>query len=633
MKLEKGLNRLPAVFFALFLSVVFFLVILNFQNRFTHSDSTIKNGELSISASKLSEKPYRFIGTEWKFYPDELLTPDTIENKKEEEGYAAFDRKKFINLIDGCGSYVLKLRLPQGKHTYGLEIPHMYSAYKIYVNDKMMLQSGNPDKNGYTESAQDRMINFESEGDTTIIIAASNYSNFLGGIQKPLIFGTQLAVNVLRAARIGINIFVMVIFLLISLLSLYLKKKMKERQAGIFALLCLAAGSTAMFPVLHASIALPVHPFNSLELLSAFMVTALSVMLFNQLCNTSTILRKVSNSFVLLFCTGMFIYAMASDGITETGVTVSAVFTLIFRIASAIYLLSAAFVSVKKNTAVSAALLYSALFYGVSCTFTYVYPLYEPIFAGKYMEWGNLALTVSVGYILWKKIATVFKYHTLYDEEHRQMTRQLGMQMEYTKQLGAQLEENKKMNHDIRHHLRVISMIAQSDADRQVQEYISKVAQSLEETSNIQMKPMCRNIALDALLRYYRNIIWKKGIQFESQLVFPDHFPMRDVELCTVIGNLTENAMEACDRQKDGERIICIRANTRTHIFVLSIENSFGGQAVRRENSFLSAKRGFEAMGIGINSASEIINQYGGEIRFSNTDRVFRVVLTLPLNG
>ena len=54
-----------------------------------------------------------------------------------------------------------------------------------------------------------------------------------------------------------------------------------------------------------------------------------------------------------------------------------------------------------------------------------------------------------------------------------------------------------------------------------------------------------------------------QGTEFQVRLDLPDQMPLTDVELCTVLGNLLDNAVEACSRQKQGVRRIFIAGETR----------------------------------------------------------------------
>ena len=68
-----------------------------------------------------------------------------------------------------------------------------------------------------------------------------------------------------------------------------------------------------------------------------------------------------------------------------------------------------------------------------------------------------------------------------------------------------------------------------------------------------------------------------QGTEFQVRLDLPNQMPLTDVELCTVLGNLLDNAVEACSRQKQGVRRIFVASETRGNMYFLKIENTYDG--------------------------------------------------------
>jgi len=66
------------------------------------------------------------------------------------------------------------------------------------------------------------------------------------------------------------------------------------------------------------------------------------------------------------------------------------------------------------------------------------------------------------------------------------------------------------------------------------------------------------NIELDALVQYYSNLAQSAGIQFRARLSLPAVLNFPIVDLCGLLGNLMENAVEACQRQQTGNKTIFI---------------------------------------------------------------------------
>ncbi len=108
-----------------------------------------------------------------------------------------------------------------------------------------------------------------------------------------------------------------------------------------------------------------------------------------------------------------------------------------------------------------------------------------------------------------------------------------------------------------------------------VRDYLSQVSQNL--TASIPHISFCENLAADALLRYYYAVSKEQGIDIRFNFSLPENMPTSDVELCTVLGNLLENAVEACLRICEGNRFVYINSKVAGQMPFMLIENSFDG--------------------------------------------------------
>ena len=62
---------------------------------------------------------------------------------------------------------------------------------------------------------------------------------------------------------------------------------------------------------------------------------------------------------------------------------------------------------------------------------------------GWFGEWGSFAMTLTIGYVLWRDIVSAYRFNLAFAAEYRQMERQLAMQVEYADQLARRSDENR----------------------------------------------------------------------------------------------------------------------------------------------------------------------------------------------
>ena len=106
--------------------------------------------------------------------------------------------------------------------------------------------------------------------------------------------------------------------------------------------------------------------------------------------------------------------------------------------------------------------------------------------------------------------------------------------------------------------------------------------------------------------------------------------PIPDSDLAVLVGNLVENAVEACGAVTEGERRVTVRGMTREDRLLLTIDNTFA-RPPRKDVSgvYLSSKH--SGQGIGIESAKAIARRHGGAVRIEQQEDLFCVSIILSL--
>lgn len=136
----------------------------------------------------------------------------------------------------------------------------------------------------------------------------------------------------------------------------------------------------------------------------------------------------------------------------------------------------------------------------------------------------------------------------------------------------------------------------------------------------------CANNAIDALLRFYQTQALRLGARMEIAAQLPDALPIPEPDACVVMGNLLENAMEACANQP--QPCINISARADESLLELVVTNTApGSPSTRSDGAFVSSKHPGE--GVGTQSVRYIAQRYGGSADFSWSDGVFNARVRL----
>lgn len=268
-------------------------------------------------------------------------------------------------------------------------------------------------------------------------------------------------------------------------------------------------------------------------------------------------------------------------------------------------------------------------FYCIFCIGLY------PTFTDSSLVWHNSLFLLPVAWI----IGTVMTYYIVmrtllesFTNSRLQsklsvMDLQIEFQKEQYEQLQKNIEDTRAARHDLRHNLLALKGYAdQRDTDgllRYINHYL-KILDTDEVTA------FCENYAVDTMLRYYYLQARKAGTEVTITVSLPKDLPIPEVDACVVLGNLLENALDACALQKQLHRFIHISIGIAGQRMVaINIKNSYENEIRQEKDRFYSTKRDGE--GIGLTSVRHIAEKHQGFAHFDYTDNIFKAsVLLMP---
>lgn len=240
-------------------------------------------------------------------------------------------------------------------------------------------------------------------------------------------------------------------------------------------------------------------------------------------------------------------------------------------------------------------------------------------------------IAAAIGYSLWRDVIEGYGNSLIFQEERKQVIRQLSMQTEYSRQVSEAAAENRRLIHDIKHHLRTIDRMASERGQTEICSFLLQVEEQVAASSGYSHVAFCKNPVVNALIEYYYGMAQTQGTEFQVRLDLPDQMPLTDVELCTVLGNLLDNAVEVCSRQKQGVRRVFIAGETRGNMYFLKIENTYDGLALQEGKTFLSRKGTSDDHGIGLSSVRKIIEGHGGDLDLVPGEKSFLAGITIQM--
>lgn len=250
---------------------------------------------------------------------------------------------------------------------------------------------------------------------------------------------------------------------------------------------------------------------------------------------------------------------------------------------------------------------------------------YKNIYVGKikeiYIVTHIIVLVISAFiYVLFYRIAK-----TANNMSKLQKTNQLlGIQANQYASLTEHVNEMRRVRHDFRHQLTTLSGLAEKSNDVEIQKYISHYL----DTTSTSILQFSSNNALNSILTYYYDKACLRNIHTDIKVHLFDKLIVDQVEFCSIIGNLFENAVNACEHVLPDKRFINLAiANTNKNTIAIKISNSYGEKIIKQNNKFISTKH--NGNGIGIESVRATTRKYNGTINITTDNNCFSVSILL----
>lgn len=202
------------------------------------------------------------------------------------------------------------------------------------------------------------------------------------------------------------------------------------------------------------------------------------------------------------------------------------------------------------------------------------------------------------------------------------------MQESQYNELKSHMEDIRRLRHDMRQSAYVLHNLAKTKDFESIEKYLTEYETSLPTTD---YRKYCDNNAVDALLNYYAGQEYEYGINMNWQIDLPELTSVSETDLCSMIGNLIENAIQGCAAISPDERnhSLTIVTKNKNSLYIVST-NTFDGNIKQIGGNYISTKG--KSSGIGISSICMTVEKYNGTAKFHHSNNEFYADIMLKIN-
>ena len=217
-------------------------------------------------------------------------------------------------------------------------------------------------------------------------------------------------------------------------------------------------------------------------------------------------------------------------------------------------------------------------------------------------------------------------FHRLVDWRLRSYQRVL-LEKHY-EEVENMYRQMRAWRHDYKNHLQVMKAHLDLGEYKELSDYISHLDQ---EISQIEQFIKTGDVMLDAILNSKISLARSKQIKVNVKVILPPVLSVNRYDLCVILGNLLDNAIEGCESQPAGEeRILRVYIGVLEEQLYLSVTNSHKTQMKKSNGRYLSTKAA--GRGLGTMSIDSLTKRNKGFVNRQNDEAIFATEILLPLS-
>lgn len=237
--------------------------------------------------------------------------------------------------------------------------------------------------------------------------------------------------------------------------------------------------------------------------------------------------------------------------------------------------------------------------------------------------WYNVLYIVSSAAVIVCVLYLVFKiFYMAYQQNN--ILQQMAIQKDFGEKAVIGDEELRRFRHDYKNHMIVVNAFLESGKVKEAREYLESVNDSINGVIN---KIKTGNFVSDAILNNKAVSAAKNSVGLMFSGVIPSS-GIRNEDLCTVLSNLVDNAVEACEKLTADTKTVEIEADAVNGFFLLSVSNPVMNGV---GTGLKTTKRNKKNHGIGLKNVERTVKKYAGAMTFTCEENVFTADIRMKL--
>lgn len=192
----------------------------------------------------------------------------------------------------------------------------------------------------------------------------------------------------------------------------------------------------------------------------------------------------------------------------------------------------------------------------------------------------------------------------------------LGLKLAYGEQVHDDYEKVRQFRHDFRHHIAAMEGLVYGGEYSELEKYMGQLSQKDKELNRERVR-YTGNFMVDSIIFGITRDQKFKEVDFQFDGGLPSNLGVKDIDICGVLANALENAMEACLKGNDRKAVI-MKAGCYENMISFQIKNTYDSSRYKAlaGGGFYSSKEG-DGHGYGIQNMERVVKSYNERMEYN----------------
>lgn len=242
--------------------------------------------------------------------------------------------------------------------------------------------------------------------------------------------------------------------------------------------------------------------------------------------------------------------------------------------------------------------------------------------------WIPAVITVTLILVV---TALLLRYLVYVLVDKRTLRYQSDLLLKHCEEVQNMYRQTRGWRHDYHNHIQTMKAHLAMGKLKELEAYLNELDTDLTTVDTV---IKTGNVMVDAILNSKISVAAAKGIAVNAKAIVPKELnaSISEVDICLIIGNLMDNATEACLKIKDAEkRFIRVYIDILKGQLYIYIMNAVGERLKKTDGIYASTKNRANH-GFGLMRIDKVVDRYHGYLERQDEEGVFATEIMLPLS-